>query len=414
MTTTGLMLLAQRGLVDLDAPLNDYLEGARIEGKAGDAQGATVRRVADHSAGLPTFYRFFYADEPCRRPPMDEVIQRYAKLFSPPGERYHYSNLGYGLLDLLIERLSGRPYAEFMADEVFAPLGMRDSSIGAPAEGGEAVAYGPDGVPYPHYTFDHPGGSAAYASIEDLLAFGRFHLGQGPGLLSPDVLAEMHRPSILMDETRGYGLGWASNRDRLGAHIVQHMGQMGGVTTALTLVPELDLVVAIVTNGQSALAVRSSDDAVAAVVPVLEERLRAERAALKPEDPGDPVPASFFGRWEGTIETYNERLPFMLDIREGDGAIARLGREEHPVEDLQITNGRGYGVFDGDVRTDDAARYEYRVHLDLKPRGDLMNGAALTLSRIDGNGGGAPGKRYGNALPYWTELRRAKMGSKGP
>ena len=90
---------------------------------------------------------------------MPETIRRYGKLYNPPGERYEYSNLGYGLLDYLIEQVSSNPYAEFMAREVFGPLEMANASIGA--EGGEAIAYGLDGVAYPRYGFDHPGGSAA-------------------------------------------------------------------------------------------------------------------------------------------------------------------------------------------------------------------------------------------------------------
>jgi CubicO group peptidase (beta-lactamase class C family) len=406
LTTTAVKLLAERGQIDLEAPINDYLGEAKLEGKAGDASKATIRRVADHSAGLSMYYRFFYADEPHARPPTEEVIRRYAKLFTPAGERHHYSNLGYGLLDPLIERVSGRPYAQFMAEEVFGPLDMTRASIGAPAGDFEAIAYGPDGVPYPHYDFDHPGGSAAYASAEDLLKFGRFHLGHGPNLLSSAALADMHRRTIEIDEARGYGLGWGINENRFGIKIVQHTGLMGGVSTVLRLVPELDLVITILTNGQSDLAFRSADDAMAALLPEFREDLAEERANPPEEPPIQPVPSEWFGRWQGVVETYQDTLPFTLDIRSGHEATARLGGQQHVVEELQIRAGRILGVFDGDVRTHDAARRPYRVHLDLKPHGDNLSGAALTLGKTEDGGGGAPSKRYGNALAYWTQLSR--------
>ena len=87
-TATGLMVLVERGLIDLDNPIDDYLGDAKINARTGKAAEATVRRVANHTAGLPLHYQFFYADEPYHRPPMDETIRRYANLVTPPGERW--------------------------------------------------------------------------------------------------------------------------------------------------------------------------------------------------------------------------------------------------------------------------------------------------------------------------------------
>ena len=70
--------------------------------RVGNAGDATVRRVANHTSGLPLHYQFFYADEPYRRPAMDETIRRYGNLVTAPGERYQYSNLGYGVIDYVI------------------------------------------------------------------------------------------------------------------------------------------------------------------------------------------------------------------------------------------------------------------------------------------------------------------------
>ncbi len=158
-TATGLMVLVQAGKIDLDRPIDDYLGGARINARLGDTAQATVRRVANHSAGLPLHYQFFFADEPHRRPPMEETIRRYANLVTPPGERHQYSNLGYGLLDHAIARASGVSYAEFMRREVFVPLGMTRTSvdIGPGLEEFAAARYATDGRPIPFYDFDHPG-----------------------------------------------------------------------------------------------------------------------------------------------------------------------------------------------------------------------------------------------------------------
>ncbi len=99
-TATGLMTLVQAGKIDLDAPLNEYLGTSKVRARVGDITAATVRRVANHTSGLPLHYQFFYADEPFEPPSMDETIARYGNLVTPPGEEFQYSNLGYGLLGL--------------------------------------------------------------------------------------------------------------------------------------------------------------------------------------------------------------------------------------------------------------------------------------------------------------------------
>ncbi|MCA1596042.1 MAG: beta-lactamase family protein, partial [Chloroflexi bacterium] len=197
LTALGIMILVERGLIDLDRPVNDYLGDAKLNGRVGDAAGATVRRIMQHTAGLPLHFQFFYEDEPYRRPPMDATILRYGNLVRAPGERYQYSNLGYGILDYVIERVSGTPYGDFMREEVFLPLGMFRSSIDIPPALSPfaAVRYGADGIPYPFYTFDHPGGSAAYASVHDLARLAFFVMGaalpdQKP-ILKPETIAAM-------------------------------------------------------------------------------------------------------------------------------------------------------------------------------------------------------------------------------
>ncbi|AIE84921.1 serine hydrolase domain-containing protein [Fimbriimonas ginsengisoli] len=395
MTATAVVLLAEGGLVDLDAPINRYLGDAKVEGKVGDAEAATVRRVANHSAGLPLHYQFFYADEPYRPPAMDETIRRYGKLFSTPGERHHYSNLGYGLLDYLVERISGRSYAEFMRDEVFLPLGMAGSSIGATHSA--ATRYSPEGWAYPDYDFDHPGGSAAFSSVEDLLAFGRFHLGNGPSLLSFAALNEMQRATVQIEGDRGYGFGWAVNEDRLGYRTVGHTGSMGGVSTILRLVPSLDLVIAVLTNGESPLANRAADEALAAVSPEFRARLAAESEGLV--SPIQSVPPEWARKWNGSIETYAGNRRLELDITGPHSATATLDGSSHAVEEVQLREGRLLGVFDGDIGTEDAGRRPYRIHLELKLQStERLEGAAVTVSKRE------KGERMGNALAYFVTL----------
>src|SRR5262245_44503619 len=131
-TATGLMTLVERGQVDLDQPANRYLDPAKLTGLAGSANAATVRGLLSHTAGLPLHTQLYYADRDYSPPSPEETIRRYGVLVFPPGQVFEYANLGYGILDYHIERVSGRRYADFMRTEVFVPLGLSHTAIDVP------------------------------------------------------------------------------------------------------------------------------------------------------------------------------------------------------------------------------------------------------------------------------------------
>lgn len=176
-TATALMILVERGAIDLDKPIDEYLSAQKLTARIGNSQDATVRRVASHTSGLPLHYQFFYEDESAQPPTNDEVIRRYGTLMRPPGEGVTYSNLGYGLLEYIIERTAGKSYAEFLRDELFAPLGLLESAVNRTPDFGERVAVrymGNHAVPF--YDFDTRGAAAVFMSAHDLVRFGMFHL----------------------------------------------------------------------------------------------------------------------------------------------------------------------------------------------------------------------------------------------
>jgi len=118
-TATALMILVERGLVDLDKPANLYLGEGKLSGIR--PEEATVRRLLRHTAGLPLHWNLIFADETYRRLEMDETIRRYGVLVAPPGEGFSYSNLGYGVLlvsflaGLKTEDTSRAPHILFLA-----------------------------------------------------------------------------------------------------------------------------------------------------------------------------------------------------------------------------------------------------------------------------------------------------------
>ena len=413
MTATGMMVLVQRQDLDLDAPANQTIGDTKLRAQVGDADRATLRRLANHTSGLPLHFQFFYADEPYKRPLMSESIRRYGVLMTNPGKHYQYANFGYGIIDHIIARVSGRSYADFMRREVFLPLGMTHTSVnvGKGLEKFQAVRYSSNQTPLPFYDFDHPGASAIFSSAHDLVRFGMFHLGQKVDgqkpILSGKSIAEMQRGTADTSGGREYGIGWAVNPNDNGIKTVSHSGSMGGVRTRLTLVPAEKLVVVALCNGPSSLPHRISREILATMV----AKYRTNRSKPKPKPaakkkgtkPTKPSIQQFIqkvaGRWRGRLHTYRgSQLVIATFQKDGDIHI-RLGNGLTTLmNNARIQDGFLRGVTSGNVRTPDANRRPYHLHWRVQMNGQRMTGSVSTVS--------LRGPRPGNALSYFVELRR--------
>jgi len=331
-TATGLMVLVERGRIDLDRPVDDYLGDAKLDGRAFGASGATVRRMANHTSGLPVHLNIYYSDEPYRPPTMEETIRRYANLVTPPGERSQYSNLGYGIIGHIIERVSGKSYSDFMREEVFVPLGMTHSSVrvGPGLEGFTATRYMPDGAPYPNYETDHAGASAIFASAHDLVRFGMFHLKNHLAvqrrILTDASIDEMHRPTAPEGSTSGYGIGWASQTTDRGLRTIAHSGGLGGVSTSLILLPDDNAAVVVLCNSYSTLPGRIASEIVAVLAPDRAEKIDTGGG-------GDaPLPKALRDRYVGSydlgvldLRIFEDDGQLMVESAQGSSPLAHQG-----------------------------------------------------------------------------------------
>jgi CubicO group peptidase (beta-lactamase class C family) len=397
-SATGLMILEERGAVDVDRPVDDYLGGARLSGVGGDASRATVRRVMAHTAGLPLHYQFFYEGAGYAPPARAETIRRYAIVAHPPGTEFLYSNLGYGIVDHVISQASGRSYEDFMRSEVFVPLGLTRTSVGLPPSLAPyaAVRYGSENRPVPFYDFDHPGASAVWSSAHDLVRFGLFHLGHVPEggrrILSEQTVHEMQRQET-PDGGTGYGLGWFMEEEA-GYRKAWHTGSMPGVSTMLALYPELDIAVVVLLNNLARdLRVSISQDIVAA----LDESYAQALAAARAEDGGGGggsgggggggfrPPSSLVGEWAGTLRTWEREIPMRVTVAaDGDVHVAVEGQLEAVLNGAGFSGGRLQGRYAGRIPTPDVMRWPlHSVALDLKLEGDRLWGQASAQTEAD-------------------------------
>ena len=408
-TATGLMKLVEQGKIDLDRPANDYLGAAKITGLAGPASGATVRRVLSHTAGLPLHYRFFYAGGSVTRPSMDEAISRYAIVVYPPGAVYNYSNLGYGVLEEIITKVSGRPYETFMQDEVFKPLGMATTTIGTGAGiANSAVRYTADGKPIAFYDFDHRAASAVYTSAHELVRFGMFHLkdhlpDQRP-LLKDATLGAMQRRETPGDTATGYGLGWLIGNEQ-GIRVVSHTGGMPGVATSLKLYPEQNIAIVALANTSGAAPHRIAVDIAAAVVPGYKAPAPGARSNAAVAFTSPP---ELTGEWTGTVRMYDGSTTPIALLVKSDDVHVRLGSGPDVLWTVlnapTFRNNLLGGQFAGTIPSEEARRFPQNVGVSLLLQGDTLRGWAAAMTTDDPLTG---------AMSSYAELTRKPAVSSG-
>ena len=387
-TATAIMILNERGLIDLDKPVNDYLGESKIQAYEGNVGDATVRRILNHTSGLPYFWTHLYEHELDQRPSWDEVIDHYGNVVSPPGERYIYSNLGMGILGYVIERISGKPYAEFMKTEIFDPLGLSRTHIdpGRPYDE-EYIAqkYAPEGrVPYS----DHicKGGGTVFASAHDLVRFGMFHLKNHAEdmqpILSDQTLEDMQNSK---SANTPYGIGWHSF-NKFGYKIVLHGGHVVGSISSLRLIPSENIAVAVVSNGEEADTPKICDWIFAELLTRYNAFFKI-REAFSGDNKNDPgrfsPPASLIGIWRGSIKTYEGDLSVQIIVKsDGDVRMKYLKEEDSenegvtPVEGQisRFANAVFHASFPLEIPTPFTNRYRHSVNFHLKLRGNILSG----------------------------------------
>ena len=417
-TTTCLMKLVEQGKIDLDKPVNDYLASdAKVKvwiGKPGDV---TVRRVANHTAGLPFHCHFYSHDEICKKPPMEESIRRYGNVVTLPGERYRYSNIGFGILDHIVERVSGMSFADFLRREICIPLGLTRTSvdIGPGLEEYAATRY-EEGLPIPFYDVDHRGASSVFSSAHDLVRFGMLFLDQ----LQPDQEAPLSRKSVAAmlvptadrnnpgpsarrrPPASGYGIGWVIDDSELGV-LISHAGGMGGALAQLMLMPAEDIAMAAMANGPSRIPHEIERFILPVMVPgwakklaIVEKKEKAKKTAPAPSfKPGKEL----VGDWSGFVHTYEKDFPFSLSFKPSGEVHGKCGEQLTTlVNEVKFAGGCLTGRMLGKIFTSDVMRRPHHPYhhlsLDLRLRGKIINGAVISVAA--------------NGLSHWADLRKNK------
>jgi len=317
-TAASILLLAERSKLKLDDPVKKYLADAPA---AWDK--ITIFHLLTHSAGIVNFTDLpdYKSIEPFAKTPAELVkLFRDKPLEFQPGEKMSYSNSGYIVLGCIIEKAAGESYVKFVQDNIFTPLGMKDSGYDSNSA---IIARRASGYTHDEHGFVNAGyidmsipfsAGALYSTSEDLL---RWEQGLfGGKLLNAASLTKMTTP---YKDNYAFALEVSDNKGR---KMIAHGGGIEGFNTQMSYYPAEKLTVIALANlnGRSPGEIADKLASVAFGEKVI---LPSERKEVK-------LPAAVLAAYPGT---YHLRQGFDIAVTlEGDQLVAQAtGQPKFPL-----------------------------------------------------------------------------------
>lgn len=260
-TAMAIMMLQERGKLNVGDSICKYFSDCPASW-----QPVTVKHLLTHTSGIPSYTSFpdFAKTSVLPTTAAGMLAQLKDKpLESAPGEKYAYNNSGYFLLGIIIERTSGKSYADFLQENIFTPLGMKQTGYDTPSaviknrasgyarQGGEII-----NASYMDMTVPFAAG-ALYSTTEDMLRWDQALYTEK--LVSNKSLDEIHTPF-----KNGYGYGWGIGK-RFDRQIISHGGNINGFATQISRYPADRVTVIVLSNAQGAPAGRIANDLAAIV-----------------------------------------------------------------------------------------------------------------------------------------------------
>ncbi len=239
----------ESGSIELDKPISAYLP----EFDAAYSDEVTVRQLLQNRSGIPHYVDIpgWFEPEVKNSFTPESFLAELAKLelrFAP-GEDYYYSNANYYFLGLILESATGESYEALLQETILKPLGLANTGqIYSPGSRNIAPTYLRDGDAYERIRISNPelfrATASQYSSAGDLAAFGQ-------ALMEGSVVSEQMR-GVLLDEDRPMGFTVTST-PMAGEEtdLITYNGELAGTTTMMTVFPEQDGTVVILSNNNT-------------------------------------------------------------------------------------------------------------------------------------------------------------------
>jgi CubicO group peptidase (beta-lactamase class C family) len=249
-TAVAILMLAEEGKLSLQDEITKFLPDYPTQGKK-----ITVEHLLTHTSGIKS-YTDLAEWLPLQRKDMTvgEIIDLFKNqpMEFAPGERWKYSNSGYILLGAIIEKVSGKTYADFLQDRIFGPLGLKSSCYDSPSRiiprrvpGYAKGNAGFENAPYLSMSQPYAAGSLA-SSVDDMAAWTEALLSGK--LIKRETLERAFTSYKLKDGLDSkYGYGWCIS-DYEGHRLIEHGGGIHGFLSHALFFPEDQIFVVMLTN----------------------------------------------------------------------------------------------------------------------------------------------------------------------
>jgi CubicO group peptidase (beta-lactamase class C family) len=309
-TGMAIMILQERGKLKVNDPICKYLDNCPAPW-----QSITIRHLLTHTSGIPNYTAFpdFAAKNAVQPYTSASLVETFRDkpLAFTPDEKFDYSNSGYHLLGLIIEKASGTTYANFLRDNIFVPLGMKQSGyddtrtvVPQRASGYEWSENGYANAPYINMLIPYAAGSL-YSTTEDLLLWDR-------ALYTDKLVTHSTLKEIFAPFKNNYGYGWMIHQTPDG-QMTEHAGGIFGFSTTIRRFPAKQVTVIVLGNNSSAQSSRIGSD-LSAIVLGRPYRIPVERNAIT-------LPAATLNKYVGRYRLAQIEPNLILTISNENGKL---------------------------------------------------------------------------------------------
>lgn len=263
-TATAVMMLVEEGKIGLDDPLTKYFSPAPAWWSE-----VTVRELLSHTAGFTDYPKNFDFRRDYTEDQLLKIVEAIPSAYAP-GTKWAYSNLGFLTLGILIHRVTGEFYGDFLRERIFTPLDMSTTRVISEADivpnraaGYRLVAGSLKNQEWASPTVNSTADGSLYFSILDLAKWDAALYTDK--LLKPSNLQAMWTVAKLKDgepNSGHYGFGWFIE-SRNGHRVIEHEGQWQGFETQISRYVDDGMTVVVLTNLGSARPQRIADSVAA-------------------------------------------------------------------------------------------------------------------------------------------------------
>jgi CubicO group peptidase (beta-lactamase class C family) len=262
-TATVILQLVEQGKIKLDGKLSDYLPDYRKD----VGEKVTIHHLLTHTSGIPSYTSQPGFFENVSRNPykVDEFVKKYASgnLEFEPGSKFLYNNSGYFLLGAIIEHVTGKPYEQVLKENIFDPVGMKNTGYDhhntVIAKRATGYIKTPDSYansPYLDMSIPYAAGSL-YSTVEDLYLWDQALYTDK--LISAQSKALMYTPFL-----DNYAYGWAISKasfkqNNADVPVITHGGGINGFTTTIVRFPNEKNLIVMLDNTNTEYLDRLSD-----------------------------------------------------------------------------------------------------------------------------------------------------------